>query len=133
MKPPSAEEIEAVLKLDGNARYLHLIKRIADCEQAWGLWSDGWALVGNSDDEDASPLWPAREYAELCRIDLWRDYVPRAIPLAKLKDELLPRLREDGTLVAAFPRPDGKGVMPTAEDMLGRLRAHLATWYAEYD
>lgn len=129
--PP--KEIEAVLALDGNARYLHLIKRICDWEEAWGLWSDGWAMYGTDANERAFPLWPHREYAELCRMSDWSNFVPREIPLAKLKDQLLPQFQKDGTLVAAFPRPDGKGVTPTAEDMSGRLKAHLAFWYAEYD
>jgi hypothetical protein len=68
--------IEAVLALPGPKRYAHFIKVAADQDKVWGLFSDGWALAGTEDGKEVFPLWPAREYAELCASGLWADYEP---------------------------------------------------------
>ena len=47
MRKTSPKEVEAVLRLDGPARYQHFLKRVVDTEAAWGLWKDGWALMAD--------------------------------------------------------------------------------------
>jgi hypothetical protein len=123
MKPKSDKEIQAVLRLDGPDRFRHFIKQVVDFEEAWGLWSDGWALMANSDGAPVFPLWPAREYAELSRIDDWAEYEPRRISLADLLNDLLPGFQERGVLPGVFPIPTGKGVTPTANELASALRA----------
>ena len=39
------KQIDAVLKLSGAERYQHFVKKIADWEEVWGLYQDGWALL----------------------------------------------------------------------------------------
>jgi hypothetical protein len=45
VRPATPQELAAVLKLDGPARVERFVKRVAGEEQAWGLWSDGWAML----------------------------------------------------------------------------------------
>ncbi len=125
MKPPSDQEMAAVLKLDGPIRFSHFVKRVVDTEQAWGLWQDGWALFADNDANQVFPLWPARAYAELCREGQWANYQAREIPLDDLLRDLIPRLTKQGVRLGVFPTPTGKGVLPSAEELALALREEL--------
>lgn len=125
MRETSQKEIEAVLKLDGPARFKHFVKRVVDEERAWGLWKDGWALMAGSEGEHVFPLWPAREYADMCRIEDWGTYEPEEIPLQALLDELLPKLKDRGVKPGVFPTPGGKGVTPTVDELCEALRKEM--------
>jgi Protein of unknown function (DUF2750) len=119
------KEVEAILKLDGPARFKHFVKLAVDRGKVWGLWASGWA--SGTDDAAASvlPLWPAREYAELCRVDEWADYEPREITLEALLDDVLPGLRGRQMRAGIFPTPKGKWVLPTLEELDAALRAEM--------
>lgn len=119
------KQIEAVLTLPGPKRYAHFIKVAADQRCVWGLYSDGWALVGTDDGKQAFPLWPAREYAERCICEEWSGYQPREIDLDTVFECLFPKLTASGTVVAIFPTPAQKGVIPGLEQLESDLREEL--------
>lgn len=121
----SEKQIEAVLKLDGEARFKRFVKSVVDCEQAWGLWDDSWALLEDDVGTRVFPLWPAKEYAELCREPDWTNYVPTAIALDALLSELLPKLRAQDVLTGVFPTPTGRGVTPDPDTLEAALREEL--------
>lgn len=125
MRKTGQKEIEAVLRLEGPARFKHFVKRVVDEEVAWGLWKDGWALMANDDGTQVFPLWPAREYAELCRSEEWASYEPTEIALQELISELAPKLKERGVQPGIFPTPGGKGVTPTVDDLCAALEHEL--------
>lgn len=128
MRKTSPKEIEAVLALDGPARFEHFVKRVVDEERAWGLWKDGWALMAGSEGEQVFPLWPAREYAERCRLEDWSTYQPEEVPLQGLVDELLPKLRDRGIRPGIFPTPSGKGVTTTVDELSAALRREMGRY-----
>src|SRR4051812_6675474 len=103
MKRTTEKEIQAVLRLDGPARFNHLVQRGVDSEAAWGLWKNGWALMENENGTQVFPLWPAREYADVHRTGDWAEYEAREIPLADLLDDLLPKLAQGGVVPGVFP------------------------------
>src|SRR5687768_9383241 len=105
MRRVTQKQMEAVLRLDGPARFQHFIKFVADTETVWGLWRDGWALLGDNAGREYFPLWPAREYAEAYRGTDWADHEASEIELDDLLDELLPKLRAANKGVAVFPTP----------------------------
>lgn len=82
-------------------RYVYTIKRIADQEEGWGLFNDGWALTGDGDAE-YFPIWPTEEAAKKCASNDWESYTPSAIDAHYMVDELLPMLDKDGVHVAIF-------------------------------
>ncbi len=129
MRRTTPKEVEAVLRLDGPARFTHFIKRVVDEERAWGLWKDGWALMTNDDGALVFPLWPAREYADLCATSDWSGYEPSEIDLASLLGELAPKLEEKSILSGVFPVPSGRGVTVT----IGELRQALHTEMRNYE
>lgn len=75
------QQIEAVNALPGGKRYEHFIKRIVDQEEVWSLYDGGWAVSSMTSGSRSLPLWPAREYAELCKTQGWSNYQPRSIDL----------------------------------------------------
>ena len=74
MKKPSEKEVAAVLHLDGAGRVRHFVKVVADYQEVWGLWDDGWAIMQDDAEHDAVPLWPAEAYALFLRQGSWSSY-----------------------------------------------------------
>jgi hypothetical protein len=122
VKQTTKKEIEAVLRLDGPARFSHFIKRVVDSGAAWGLWQDGWALMVGDDGRQVFPIWPAKEYAELCKVDSWSAYEAKKIQLQDLVNDLLPILRNDDIIPGVFPTPGGKGVTLTVDELMSALK-----------
>lgn len=56
--------MEAVLALPGIKRFEHFIKVIANWQEVWGLYQDGWALSAADDGTTVLPLWPTKEYPQ---------------------------------------------------------------------
>jgi hypothetical protein len=117
----NAKEIEAVSKLDDKKRYEYFIKKVADWETAWGLNDNGWALYGDNSGKEYFPMWPAKEYANLCASGEWVNYKPEEISLEYLRNELLKNLDEDGVNVAIFMTPTSRGSAVTASALLSDL------------
>jgi len=57
------KELEAVLRLDGPARYEHFVKRVADEEIAWGSGTTGGRSWATTPKPLRSRSGRAREYA----------------------------------------------------------------------
>jgi hypothetical protein len=121
----SQQQISSILKLDGPGRYNHFVKHIVDCQQAWGLYSAGWAMGSDDDGNPTFQLWPAKEYATLCANGRWAGYEPAEVPLDDLVEELLPKLQRDNVGLGIFRTPDGQSVMPTIEQLIDDLRTEM--------
>lgn len=123
----TAQEMQAVLGLPGAQRYERFVKQVADWEEAWGLFKNGWALAARDANEiRVFPLWPSKEYAKACAKGSWEGFEPKSIALDDLLNVLLPKLRRDDTLVGVFYTPEGKGVTCQPADLaedLGRESA----------
>lgn len=123
------KQIEAVTALPGPKRYEHFIKVVADSEQVWGLYQDGWALAATDDDKQVVlPLWPANEYAKLCGQKNWKGYEPKAIDLYEFMDTMIPDLNEKGIMPCIFYLPTDKGVIPRIEQLLADLKIELTQY-----
>lgn len=124
----NTHELAAVTSLVGPELYKHFVTRVADWEEAWGLYAEGWALMANDAGARVFPLWPAAEYARLCAVDEWESYEPKAIPLDELVGELLPGLAEDEILPGVFPTPKDKAPTPPAEQLIVGLSDELESF-----
>jgi hypothetical protein len=122
------KQIAAVLALPGAERFEHFIKVIADWQEVWGLYRDGWALAAADDGTTVFPLWPAKEYAELCAANEWDGYEPRSISLRDFTEGLLPKLKRDGFLPGVFFTPTSKGITPSVDDLTSALDAELQNY-----
>lgn len=121
----SPKQMEAVLALPGRKRYEHFIKVIADWQEVWGLYQGGWALAAADDGTTVFPLWPAKEYAQVCAEKEWAGYEPRSISLSDFTDVLLPKLKLDGVLPGVFFTPSSKGLTPSVDELKAALEAEL--------
>ena len=74
------------------------------------------------------PLWPAPEYAQLCKGAEWGAYEAREIPLEELLDDLLPKLEKGAVRPAVFPTPHAKGVVVTVSELAQSLRGELEAY-----
>jgi hypothetical protein len=120
------KQMEAVLALSGIKRFEHFIKVIADWQEVWGLYQDGWALAAADDGTTVFPLWPAKEYAQVCAANEWTGYEPRSISLSDFTEMLLPKL--NGVLPGVFFTPTSKGVTPSVDDLKSALEAELQNY-----
>lgn len=122
----SQKQLESVIALPGPKRYSHFVKVVADWETVWGLYQDGWALAAtDNENRTVFPVWPAREYAELCVANGWENFEPTSMTLDEFMYELLPDLSDKGILPCIFYLPTDKGVVPTVEELLKDLDAEL--------
>ncbi len=120
------KQIQAVLALPGPKRYAHFIKVAADQRKVWGLHAEGWALASTDEGQPVFPVWPAREYAQLCAVGEWANFQPEEIDLDTLFESLAPKLRGNNTLLGVFPTPEDKGIMPDLAQFEENLREALA-------
>jgi len=122
------KQIDSVLILSGSQRYKYFIKKIVDWEEVWGLYNEGWALAGDENDIKTFPVWPAKEYAQLCAKNEWKNYKPEMISLAEFIDELLPTLKKDGVFLSVFNTPNNVAVTPSIDQILEDINTELANY-----
>lgn len=120
----SDQQKRAVLALPGPQRYEHFVKQVADRQQVWGLYSDGWALAAGPDGTRVFLFWPAEEYAKACATEHWAGYEPEALDLDEFLD-LLTSLEADGVMPGIFYTPGDKGVTPSVRELRERLEEEL--------
>lgn len=124
------QQLAAVTALPASQRYEYFIKVVANWHEVWGLCRDDWVLASTADGaRSVFPLWPAKEYAEICANNAWAGYTPRALHLDELMDELLPRLKQDDILPGIFFTPSDHGVTPTVDQLKDALETHMRNWY----
>ena len=121
----SHKQLSAVLELSGRQRLEYFVKVVADWQEVWGLYLDGWALAATDGGVPVFPLWPAKEYAQVCAEGEWKGYEPRSISLDDFMRVLLPRLRSDAVLPGVFFTPASRGVTPSVEELMLALEAEL--------
>lgn len=120
----SQKQIESVLKLDANGKYNHFIKRVTNTMEVFALYQDGWALASDGE-HPVFPVFPAKEYAELCANGEWAGYEVIMIPLDEFMNELLPKLKKANTLIGIFYSPNGSSTTPKIEQVIGDLNIEL--------
>lgn len=120
------KEIQAVLKLSPPKKYSHFIKKVVGWKKVWALYDDGWAMSETDKGELIFPLWPEKEYAELCISGEWSNYKPEIIELDELLDSLIQTLRERNVLPGVFFTLDGGSLNVTADVLENDLRDELS-------
>jgi Protein of unknown function (DUF2750) len=110
-------------------RFDYFVRKVADFGQAWGLFSDGWAMAHDDAGTRVMPFWPEAEFAAVCSTGPWAGYQPRAITLDDLLVKWLPGMATDAVGVAVFPMPSDKGVIVTPDF----LRDALVAEASQYD
>lgn len=124
----SQKQIEAILSLPPPKRYSHFVKKVVGWQKVWALFDDGWAMSETDEDEPVFPLWPEKEYAELCISGDWENYKPVAIELGEMLDSLIPMLRERKILPGVFFTLSGGSINVTVDTLEKDLREELSRY-----
>ncbi len=101
----NSKKIENILSMPINERYDYFIRKVAEFEELWGLYNDGWASLGGAD-KIVLPFWPEMEFAELCCTGQWQEYKPKAISVSDFMQKWIPGMIKDKRLINIFYTPD---------------------------
>ena len=72
------------------------------------------------------PVWPEKEYAELCISGDWSNYKAEPIDLDEVLDSVIPMLRERGILPGVFFTMNDGSVNASVDELEADLRAELS-------
>ena len=95
-------EIENVLKNDISKQYEYFIKKVADYEQVWSIRANnGWATLGEGE-RKFFPVWPRKEFADICLNGEWENYYCESIELEEFIDDWISGLKEDNIRITVM-------------------------------
>ena len=60
------QEFANVVNLAPQERYRYFIKKVADSEEVWSLWNEGWAMLGDNHKSKLMAVWPPRFCEGVC-------------------------------------------------------------------
>ena len=95
-------DIEAILELSPAERYRYFIERVQEKNEVWSLFDDGWATSEDKQGNTLLPLWPDKEFAELCITGHWATFKAKAIPMSEALNDMIPYLRTADILPGVF-------------------------------
>lgn len=119
------KQLLSVFALSSEERYKHFVKVIADWEEVWGLYDEGWAMSETNDGSRTFPCWPAKEYAKQCAIGIWGNYEATAIPIDEFIEDFLNDFEKKSIYVSVFPNVEGLSVVQDASVLEQNLRDEL--------
>ena len=95
-------DIKAILDLSPAERYRYFIERVQEKNEVWSLFDDGWATSEDKQGNTLLPLWPDKEFAELCIAGHWVTFKAKAIPMSEVLNDMIPSLRTADILPGVF-------------------------------
>ncbi len=96
------KELESVLEIDRSKQYEYFIRKVADYEEVWSLRDkEGWATLGIGE-KSFFPLWPKKEFADICISEEWENYHAESIPLEEFLDDWIDGLKEDNIRITVM-------------------------------
>lgn len=121
------KELEAVLKQPANIRYEYFIKKVADFEEVWGLYDDGWATADDGEGNRCIPFFPRKEFAQHCAVEEWAGFSPESIDVYAFVERWLPGMREDQIKASIFPAHTNTAIVEI-DTLLRDLDTELAKY-----
>lgn len=120
-------EIKNVSSLSSTKRYDYFIKKVVDTEEIWGLYDDGWDLVGDGT-KTYLPLWPFKEFANLYNNKDWSRYTPKVINIKYFLEKMIYELEENKIFICVFLTEKDFGICPEynmlKSDLLNELKLY---------
>ena len=125
---PNDREIESVLGLATSDRYMHFVRKVADQQELWSLWSDGWMLASDDAGRELIPVWPHQKYAAVCATGRWEGSAPKAIELKTWLERWIDGAKRDGRLFAVFPTPESRGAVVEPDRLSADIELELTRY-----
>ena len=122
----NSQEFITISKLQPEERFDYALEQMIKHDHLWGLFGDnGWLLL-KADDDACMPVWPHAEFAQAWEKDDFPDCKPKQIDFAAWKEQWLPGMQNNGTLVLVFPMSeDEEGIVIEAQEMLDCIDEEL--------
>ena len=122
-------EINTVIALNPQDRYKYFIKRVADNEIFFTLTThDGGYALSELDGQKLFPMWSAKDYAELCKINGWEDYLIKQFDLDDLENEIIDFIADENCLINVFPVSDRTGFVVSLQEFSRDLGDELSNY-----
>ena len=90
----SQKQIEAILKLDKDARLKHFVKQACAFEEVWALSDGDWVFSETNDGTKFFHVWPNEVYAQLYCVGEYQDCHPASIQLDDFMENFLRDFQE---------------------------------------
>ncbi|MBE0534822.1 MAG: DUF2750 domain-containing protein [Phycisphaerae bacterium] len=120
-------EYANVVRLAPPKRYEYL--KCCDWEEVWSVKdSQNWRLMGDAEQHECIPVWPARRYAAEACVGDWEDCIPEAISVQDFVNKWIPGLIADHRSVAVFPMGELKGIVRKPEDIRKDIEQELQNY-----
>ncbi|WP_336366080.1 DUF2750 domain-containing protein [Marinobacter sp. C2H3] len=123
----SNDSLDAILALDGEARYDYFLDQVFEEREVWILVNaSNQFLKIVSEDEGAAylPVWPSEAFAKAYGAKAG-DLSPKAISLPDFFRKWVPGLTGDGLDVGVFPGADGELWITEPEELRRDLQAMM--------
>lgn len=124
----SDKEIINVVNQSPSIRYEYFIKKVADNEQLWGLYNNGWAMAEDENHQKYMPFWPKSEFAEACANGIWEGYSPKLIKLSDFINKWIPGMKNGDVKISVFYIPNNSGVIVSHDQLLENLETELENY-----
>ena len=123
------KEIEKVSALESFERYKYFIKRVADNELIYILLlQNGEYALSEIENKILLPIWPAKEFVEICKINGWENCNVKEITLEEFENDIIDYISESGYLINVFPVFESTGFIVDldefAEDLSNELNKY---------
>lgn len=125
----NAEEIKAVANLEPLKRYKYLIKKVADNEVFYTLLnSENDYAISELENHFLIPFWSAKEFAESCLIENWKNYKITEIALDDFEEKIIDFLNENNYLMNIFPIENKTGFIVDVNEFVRDLNDELENY-----
>ena len=115
------DKISNIEKLSPQDRYGYFIRKVADTQEVFLIQEDGqFVLLGDKNEDEAIPVWPEKEFAEMMLVDEWKYHSLEVVNVYDFVD-WLDKLEAEGVKIAAFPMANLNAVVVSADEMKNHL------------
>ena len=90
-----------------NDKYDYFVKKVANLEELWSLYNDGWAMIYEDNGDKRIPFWPNKVFAEVCAKKHWYGYKPEVIDIYNFLENWLKIMENKKILPAIFQDLNG--------------------------
>lgn len=123
------QEIFSVSNLKPYDRYKYFIKKVADGEIFFALKNESQKFVFSTlENETLFPVWSAKEFANLCLVEDWKDYNIVKISLDDFENSIVDFLEEKSILLNVFPVSNRTGFVVNLNEFIRDLNQELENY-----
>ena len=124
--PLDEATINTIQSKDAEQRFKYLVKEVVSNREIWILKDEHGCVMLNTEDEDAVPVWPNREFAQSWATGDWQECEPESVSLNKWHSRWTHGLEDDDLAVVIFPDQNEEGLIISPEELGFELKKQSA-------